>query len=41
MAEIDAVYQREVVRVSTLIHSKPSSSVQEFARAFRFIREKR
>jgi hypothetical protein len=41
MAEVDAVYRREVVRVSTLIHSKPSSSVQEFARAFRFIREKR
>jgi hypothetical protein len=40
IAEVDAVYRREVVRVSTLIHSKPSASVQEFARAFRFTRER-
>ena len=36
---VDETYRREVVRVSTLIHSKPSSPVRDFARAFRFTRE--
>ena len=36
---VDETYRREVVRVSTLIHSKPSSSVRDFARAFRFTKE--
>jgi hypothetical protein len=40
MAYTEAVYQREVVRISTLIHSKPSSAVRDFARAFRFTKEK-
>ena len=35
---VDAVhstYRRELIRVSRLIHSKPSAAVREFARAFR------
>jgi len=36
---VDETYRREVVRVSTLIHSKPSSPLRDFARAFRFTRE--
>ena len=39
IAAVDATYRREVVRISTLIHSKPSSSLREFARAFRFTKE--
>jgi len=39
IADVDATYRREVVRVSTIIHSKPSASLREFARAFRFTRE--
>jgi hypothetical protein len=34
------IYRRELVRISTMIHSKPSSSVREFAKAFRFVKEK-
>lgn len=40
IAAVDATYRREVVRVSTMIHSKPSASVREFARAFRFTKER-
>lgn len=36
IAALDATYRREVVRVSTTIHTKASSSVRDFARAFRF-----
>ena len=32
-------YQRELIRVSTMIHSKPSAAVREFARAFRLKKE--
>ena|SRR5690348_2094435 len=37
---LDSTYRREVVRISTMIHSRPSASVRDFARAFRFTREK-
>jgi DNA-binding MarR family transcriptional regulator len=37
---VDAIYRKEVVRISTLIHSKPSSSLRDFARAFRFTKER-
>lgn len=37
---LDLTYRRETVRISTMIHSKPSSSVREFARAFRFRKER-
>jgi hypothetical protein len=33
---VDEVYRRDLVRISTMIHSKTSSAVREFARAFRF-----
>lgn len=36
---VDETYRREIVLVSTLIHSKPSSPVRDFARAFRFTKE--
>jgi len=37
---VDATYRRELVRVSTMIHSKASPAVREFARAFRFTKDK-
>jgi DNA-binding MurR/RpiR family transcriptional regulator len=37
---VDSAYRRQVVRISTLIHSKASSAVRDFARAFRFTKEK-
>jgi hypothetical protein len=40
MSSLDLTYRRETVRISTMIHSKPSSSVREFARAFRFTKER-
>ena len=40
MARIDATYRREIVRISTMIHAKPSPAVRDFARAFRFTKEK-
>ncbi|HTU41511.1 MAG TPA: hypothetical protein VMF10_07360 [Candidatus Aquilonibacter sp.] len=40
MARVEATYRREIVRISTLIHSKPSLAVRDFARAFRFTKEK-
>ncbi|MGH9737234.1 MAG: hypothetical protein ACRD4X_01430 [Candidatus Acidiferrales bacterium] len=36
---LDEIYRRQVVRVSQLIHSKPSAAVRDFARAFRFTKE--
>lgn len=36
---LDRLYRREVVRISTLIHSKPSASVRAFARAFKFTKD--
>ena len=35
IALLDRIYRREIVRISTMIHSKPSASVRAFARAFR------
>jgi len=32
--EVSSVYQANLSRIATFIHSKPSSSVKEFARAF-------
>lgn len=34
--EVAEAYRRELVRITNLIHSKASSAVREFARAFRF-----
>jgi predicted ArsR family transcriptional regulator len=40
MANVDNTYKREVVRISTMIHSKPSASLRDFAKAFRFTKER-
>ena len=36
MQDVDSIYRKDLVRVSNMIHSKESSPVREFARAFRF-----
>jgi DNA-binding MarR family transcriptional regulator len=36
----EAMYRREIIRISTLIHSKPSRAIRDFADAFRFTKEK-
>ncbi|MFY9803800.1 MAG: hypothetical protein WA211_20990 [Candidatus Acidiferrales bacterium] len=40
VAMVDETYRKQIVRVSRLIHSKGSSAVRDFARAFRFKKEK-
>jgi len=40
MIRVDTAYRREIVRISTMLHSKPSHSVREFARAFRFKKDR-
>lgn len=40
MRAIDTAYRRDLVRISTMIHSKASSPVREFAKAFRFKKER-
>ncbi|MGH9616243.1 MAG: hypothetical protein ACRD28_05815 [Acidobacteriaceae bacterium] len=40
MRRIDEVYRRDLVRISNMIHSKAPSGVREFARAFRFKKER-
>lgn len=40
MAEVDSVYRRDLVRISTMIHSKASPAIRDFARAFRFKKER-
>ena len=39
MQQLDAAYRQDLVRISTMIHSKASSPIREFARAFRFKKE--
>jgi predicted ArsR family transcriptional regulator len=39
IAHVDETYRRQVVRISQLIHSKPSAAVRDFARAFRFTKD--
>lgn len=38
---IDAAYRHDLVRISTMIHAKISSQVREFARAFRFRKDRK
>lgn len=33
--KLDRIYRRQVVHISTMIHSKPAASLRAFARAFR------
>ncbi|HEX5234240.1 MAG TPA: hypothetical protein VFW25_02810 [Silvibacterium sp.] len=40
MEQVDVVYRRDLVRVSTMIHSKASPAVREFSRAFLFKKER-
>ena len=40
MFRVDTAYRREIVRISTMLHSKASPSVREFARAFRFKKDR-
>ena len=40
MYKVDVAYRRELVRVSTMLHSKTSASVREFARAFRIKKDR-
>jgi hypothetical protein len=35
IALLDRIYRHEIVRISTMIHAKPSASVRAFARAFK------
>ena len=37
--EVADTYRAEIIRISTMIHAKPSSAVRAFARAFRFTKE--
>lgn len=40
MFRVDTAYRREIVRISTMLHTKASPSVREFARAFRFKKDR-
>lgn len=40
MQTVDNAYRRDLVRISTMVHSKASSSVREFAKAFRFKKDR-
>ena len=40
VALVDVTYRRELIRISTLIHSKPSAAVREFAKAFRLTKDR-
>lgn len=40
MRAIDNAYRRDLVRISTMLHSKASSPVREFAKAFRFKKDR-
>jgi DNA-binding transcriptional regulator YhcF (GntR family) len=39
LASVDAIYRRELVRISNMIHSKTSRGVRDFANAFRLKKE--
>lgn len=40
MFRVDTAYRQEIVRISTMLHTKASPSVREFARAFRFKKDR-
>lgn len=40
MVLLDRTYRHELIRISKLIHAKAPSAVEQFARAFRFAKEK-
>lgn len=41
MRSLDSAYRKDLVRISTVIHSKASPGVREFARAFQLRQEKK
>lgn len=41
LENVDAIYRKEVVRISSIIHSKGSAGVRDFARAFRIKRDEK
>ena len=40
LQQVDETYRRELIRVSRMIHSKAAPAIRDFARAFRFTKEK-
>lgn len=36
---VDAIYRRDLIRISRMIHSKAAPGVREFAQAFRFTKD--
>jgi hypothetical protein len=40
MAEVSRTYRRHLVRITTFIHTGPSTSVRDFARAFDFKKDR-
>lgn len=40
LAAVETAYRMDLVRISTMIHRKAPASVLEFARAFRFTKER-
>jgi len=39
VGSVDLAYRHELIRITRLIHSKPSAAIREFARAFRLRKE--
>jgi len=37
---VDSIYRRDLIRISRLIHSKPSAAIRAFARAFRIKKDR-
>lgn len=40
ISSVDSTYRRELIRITRLIHSKPSSAVRAFAQAFRLKKDR-
>lgn len=40
IAEVEIIYSRDLIRISRMIHAKAPSALRDFARAFRFTKEK-
>jgi hypothetical protein len=40
LVAVNSAYRRELIRISRLIHSRPPAAVREFAKAFRFKKER-
>ncbi len=41
LAAVESTYRHELIRVSRLIHSKPSAALRAFAQAFRFKKDQK